>query len=88
MIVLGSNDEAGSVLIQPVDDARSPLSADAIQIGAVGQQGIDQRSPGMTQRWVDNHPGWFVHDDEIAILVADIQRYVLCLLYTSPSPRD
>src|SRR5947209_7597871 len=43
LVILGSNDEAGSVLVQAMNDSRPLHAADAGEIGAVGEQGVDQR---------------------------------------------
>ncbi len=79
VIVLGGDDEAAGVLVQPVDDARPPLAADALQVGAVGQQGVDQRAAFVAQRRMDDHAGRFVDDDQVAVFVAHVQRDVLGL---------
>ena len=46
-VVLGDDEQAGGVLVQAVDDAGPEDAADARQVGAVGEQGVDQRMGGL-----------------------------------------
>ena len=49
-VVLGRDHHAGGALVEPVDDAGAQLAADAGEVGAVGQQRVDQRAVGVARR--------------------------------------
>ncbi len=71
-VVLGDDDEAARVLVEPVDDPRPPHAADAGQAGtAMGDEGVDEGPAGMARCRVDDEAGGFVDDDEIVVLIGD-----------------
>ena len=79
--VLGHDQAAAGVLVQPVDDARALLPADPRKGGpAMLQQGIDERvlrglpAPGCT-----TSPGRLVEHEQIGVFEEDVQRDFLRL---------
>ena len=73
VIVLGDDHHAGRILIQPVHDTRSQFPADALQVRAVRQNRIDQRPRRIPCSRMHHHPRRFVHDEDVAIFIYDIQ---------------
>lgn len=73
-IILGNQNDAGGVFIQAVDDARSLYSPHPFQIRAMMEDGIDERTAGMTGGGVHDHAGGFVHGDEVIIFVKDVEQ--------------
>ena len=73
-IVLGDHHHTGRAAIQPVDDARPHLSADAAQIGHVMEQGVDERAGRVAGSRVHDHPRGFVQHSHIRVLVQDLER--------------
>jgi hypothetical protein len=77
-VVLGDDHDAGRPLVQPMDDARPQLSANAAEIGHVMEQRVDERAPVMPRAWMDDHPRRFVDNDDVRVLEQHLQREVLC----------
>ena len=68
-VVLGGDEAAGRVHVQPVHDARAHHAADAAQApGAVVEQGVDQRAALVPVPGMSRHVGRLVDDDEVVIL--------------------
>lgn len=79
-IGLGYDQQAGSVLVDAMDDTRPRHAADARQLSlAMVQQGIDQRAVEITGGGMDDEAGGLVHDDETRVLVDDPQGNALGL---------
>src|SRR6202050_4883456 len=77
-IVLGDDHQTGRVLIEPVNDARPPLSADAREaIPAMGNKRIDQRPGPAAGGWADHEVFRLVDDNNIVVLVHGPERYWL-----------
>ena len=75
---LGDDQQAGGILVDPVDDTGPLFAADARQaVARVMQKRIDQRPRGRARRGVDDHPRGLVDDDQLAILIDDGQGDVL-----------
>ena len=74
-IVLRHHHEAGRILVEPVNDARPALAADAGEaVAAMGDQGIDQRTgPVAGGRMNDETRGLF-DDDDVVVLVNHGER--------------
>lgn len=72
-IVLGDDHDARCSPIEPVHDARPELAADAAQILHVVKQRIHQRAGRVTRCRMNDHPGRFVDDDEVGILIQDVE---------------
>ena len=69
-VVLGDDQEAAGVLVEPVDDARPPHPADARQaVAAMGDQGIDQRSRLVAGTGVDDQACRLVDDDQVLVFI-------------------
>ena len=75
---LGGDHQARSVLVQPVDDPRSSLAADAGKaLAAMGDQRIHQCAVRIAGGGVDDQAGRFVDHDQILVLEDDFQRHRL-----------
>ena len=48
LLVLGNHDQAGGLLVQPVDDAGAFIPPDAFQVRDMSKGGMDQRAAVMT----------------------------------------
>lgn len=69
-LVLDGDHHATGVLVEAVDDARSPLSPDARQLlAAVGDERVDQSPVRVAGSRMDNQAGRFVDHDQVAVLV-------------------
>ena len=75
--VLGGNHQAGGVLVQAVDDAGANLAADALDVGAEGEQAVDQRPVWVPRAGVGGQPGRLVNYHQVSVLVNDGQGDVL-----------
>ena len=73
-VVLRDDHHARRAAIEPVDDARPQLAADAAEIGDVVQQRVDERARGVTRAGMHDHARRLVDDDEVGILVEDLER--------------
>ena len=74
-VVFRRDDEAGGILVDPVDDAGALFPADAGErVAAVREQRVDQRSVRVPRRGMDDESLGLVDDDDIRVLVADLQR--------------
>lgn len=68
----GHNHQAARFLVQPVNDARAELSADAGEVWtAMGKEGVHQSAIWGPWRWMDNKSCRLVDDDKLSILVHD-----------------
>ena len=76
-VVLGDDHEPGCVLVEAVDDAWADGAANALQVGTVGEHGIDERAVRVSWRRVDGQPGRLVHYEKVVVFVDDGKRYVL-----------
>lgn len=77
-VILGSDQQARGIFIDPVNDTRTFLSADTGErITAMPQQGIYQSAVRMSWGRVYNKPPGLVNYNQILILVDDIKRDVL-----------
>lgn len=75
---LGNDQQAGSILVDPVDDAGPRDAADPGKLPpAVMEQGVDQRSVGVSRRRMDHKAGRLVDDDQMFVFISDGQRNVL-----------
>ena len=74
---LGDHHQAGGVEVQAVHDAGPQFAADAADVGAPGQQGVDQGAVGMARPRVDGQARRLVHHDQVLVLVDGGNRYVL-----------
>jgi hypothetical protein len=61
-VVLGNYEAATGVLVEPVDHARSKLTADSAQVRDLMQQGVNQRAGLHARSGVNRHPSRFVDD--------------------------
>ena len=74
-VVFRRDDEAGGILVDPVDDAGALFPADAGErVAAVREQRVDQRPVRVPRRGMDDESLGLVDDDDIRVLVADLQR--------------
>ena len=73
----GHHHQAGGVEVEAVHDAGPQLAADAANVGAPRQQGVDQSAVGMARARVNREAGRLVHHDQVLVLVDGGNRYVL-----------
>ena len=73
-VVFRHDHQSGRSPIQPMDDTRPLLAADAAQIVDVVEQRVHERPARMTGRGMNDHAGGLVHHDEIVVLIQDRQR--------------
>ena len=59
------------VLVEAVHDAGALDAADARQIGAVRQEGVDQRATRVARGRVYRHARGLVDDDQVGVFVDD-----------------
>ena len=79
-LALGGYHDAGRVLVEAVNNARTGDAADAGQLGAaMKQQCVDQRATLRAARGVNHEAGRLVDDDEVLVLEHDIERDILWL---------
>ena len=78
-VILGDQQQAGGILVQPVDDARAQLAADASQAVQMMQQGVDQRAVLIAGGGMHHHAAGLHHHSQVAVLVEDGEGNVLCL---------
>jgi len=78
-VVLGDGQQAGRVLVYAMHDARTLDAADAGQVLAVMQQGVDERAGVCARRGMHDHIRRLVDDDDVAVLIDDVQRDVFRL---------
>ena len=86
---LGDHDDAGGVLVDPVDDARAGDAADAGEARArVVQQGVDEGAAFAPRRRVDRHAGRLVDHDQVLVLEEHAERDGLGLWLGGDRRRD
>lgn len=73
--VLGEYDNAGSVLIEPVDESRAPEIVEFIRIEMM-RDGVEQRAGPDADGRVDKHTRRLVHDQKIVIFKKHIELNV------------
>ncbi len=74
---LGDDEQAGRVLVEPVDDAGPPHAADPRQARpAMADERVDQRALGVARRRMDDEARRLVDDDEMFVLVDDVERKI------------
>ena len=66
-IVFGDDKNAARFLVQPMNDARAFLAADAGKIFAMGEERVDQRVFLMAGARVNHEPGRLVEDEKIVV---------------------
>lgn len=72
---LRDDHQSARLLVQPVDDARPPLAADARQRRpAMRDKRVHQRHVRVAGRGMDDEPRRLHHDDQLRVLVDDIER--------------
>lgn len=76
-VVLGDDHAAAGVFIEAVHDAGAHLAADAAEVVDVMQQGIHERAIGIALGGMHDESGWFVDDDDVAVLKEDRDGDVL-----------
>ena len=74
-VVLGDDEQARRILVEPVDDAGPLDPADARQaVAAMGDERIHERAGFVTGGRMHHEPGRLVDDDEVIVLVDDVER--------------
>ena len=67
LLILGQQDQARSLLIQPVYHSRPLLAAHPLDIRGMRQRGVHQRPAVMPRRRVHHHPGRLIDHDQVLI---------------------
>jgi len=79
-VVLGGNESAAGIFIEPVDNPRTRHASDAAQLPpAVMEQRIDNRMPIMAGSRMHTDSGHFVDDQQRLIFKQNIQLHILGL---------
>ncbi len=74
-VVLCHHHQSARILVEPVDDARPPLAANAGQArAAMGDERIDQRTGPMPGGRMHDQPFGLVDDDDVVVLINHVQR--------------
>lgn len=76
-VVLGDDDAAGGVFVEAMDDAGAGFTADAGEVVAVMEEGVDEGAVGVAGGGVDDEAGGFVDDEDVAVLIEDFDGDVL-----------
>jgi len=76
-VVLRHDHAAAGVLVQAVDDAGAHFPADAAEVVAMMQQGIDQGAVRVSSSGVDDEARGFVQDEDVFVFEKDLQGDVL-----------
>ena len=76
-VLLGDDDDAAGVAVEPVDDAGPVVAVEVAELGEVETQGVDQRAGPVALGRMHHHVGRLVHDRQIIVLIEDIERDVL-----------
>ena len=71
-VVLRHHHQARCSAIETMHDARPQLAADAAEIVHFVEQRVDQRALRVARGGMDHHPGRFVDDDQVRILIDDV----------------
>ena len=72
--VLGHHQGAGGVLVEPVDDPRPELGADAAEVRAVIEQAVDERPGVMARGRMHDQPRRLVDHQDVGVFVQDVER--------------
>ena len=87
-VVLGDQDQAGCVFIQPVHDAGSHFAAYPLHFWGVSQGGVNQSAVIMAGCRVYYHPSRFVHYNQIIVFKDHIQGDLFGLQAAGLERRD
>ena len=86
-VVLGHQQQAGGILVQPVDNPRADLPANARKAVQVIQQGIDQGALLIARGGMHHHAAGLHHHGQVLILIQDFQVNILRLWTGLPGRR-
>jgi len=76
-VVFGNHEATAGFFVEPMDDTRPKVTADATQISGMIQQGVNQCSRAHACPGVNDHAGRLVDDQHVLILEKNGQRNVL-----------
>src|SRR5438552_11247460 len=76
-LVLGNEDDAARVAVEPVDDAWPVVAVQTAELAEVELQSVDERAAPVSLGRVDDHVGRLVDDGEVFILVENLERNIL-----------
>ena len=76
-VVLGDDHATAGVFVEPVDNAGAEFAADAREIGAVVEKGVDQSAVRISRSRVHDEARGLVYDDDVAVLVENREGNVL-----------
>jgi hypothetical protein len=72
-IILGDQDQARGVLVEPMDDSRPQFAADPANVGRVGEGRVDKSAMVVPRRGMDNHTGGLVDHHHLGVLEDDLE---------------
>jgi len=87
-VILGDQDDAGSFLVQAMNDAGTKRIAALRERLTAAEQRVDERAGNIARAGVYGHPGSFVDRDKIVVFVEDIERDGFCLGVRGGAFRD
>ena len=64
-----NHDDAGSVFIETADKSRTYV----FSVANPPENAIEQGSGPIAERWMDDHPRWFVHGDQRIVFVQNVE---------------
>ena len=86
-LVLGDDQEAGRVAIEPVDDSGPVFAGKRGKPIEVELERVDQRAPPVSPRRMGDHSGRLVDDRQMLVVVDDLDRQVFGLRARLPAAR-
>ena len=72
-LVLGDDDKARRVLVQPMHDAGAIFFAYTAQFRRMREHRVDERAGSVARRRMHYHAGRFVDDDKVGVFVDDVE---------------
>ncbi len=86
---LGDDQQAGCVLVEPMDDAGPPDAGDAGQaFTAMGKDAVDQGARPVARPGVDDQAGRFVDDQYLAVFKHDVELHRFAFRFGLPGRRQ
>src|SRR5438132_2901459 len=75
--VLGDEDDAAGVTVEPVDDARPILAVELAQLSEAELNGVGQGAAPMSFGGMHDHVGWLVDDRQVLVLIEHLKWNIL-----------
>jgi hypothetical protein len=77
LVVLGDNDASAGLLIKTMNDAGAMFTGTTGEGSDMVKESVDEGSLLVARADMDDHPGRFVDNEEICVLVEDLERDLL-----------